>query len=235
MDTRDIHELTAAYALDALGPDEAAEYEAHLGRCERCRDELAALSEAAAALAWGVESPAPPARLRSSILAAAAAERRNVVPLPARPWLFRTMAAAAAVAACAALGLGVWASSLSSSLGRERSARAADLRAVEILADGASQRIVLSGANGLVAVSPGGEGVLVVRRLLPAPSGRTYEAWVIPEGGSPSPAGLFRGGGATTLVRLGRAVPAGATVGITVERAGGAASPTGTPIFTART
>jgi anti-sigma factor RsiW len=37
----DLHDLTAAYALDALDPDEAREYEAHLARCERCRAERA--------------------------------------------------------------------------------------------------------------------------------------------------------------------------------------------------
>jgi len=45
----DIHDLTAAYALDALGPDEVDEYEAHLGQCEQCRAELAELNEPVAA------------------------------------------------------------------------------------------------------------------------------------------------------------------------------------------
>jgi hypothetical protein len=30
-----VHELTAAYALDALGPDEERAYEEHLARCEQ--------------------------------------------------------------------------------------------------------------------------------------------------------------------------------------------------------
>ena len=102
MDSVSIHELTAAYALDALEPDEAQAYEAHLRDCERCRTELASLREGADALAWGVESPAPPARLRASILDAAGAERENVVPLVHRSRLFRVTAAVAAVAACAA-------------------------------------------------------------------------------------------------------------------------------------
>src|ERR1700716_4770443 len=84
----DIHELTAAYALDALDPEERVTYEAHLAQCARCREELASLGETATALAFGVTSPAPPERLRSQILAAATAERENVVPLPMRrPWL----------------------------------------------------------------------------------------------------------------------------------------------------
>jgi anti-sigma-K factor RskA len=231
MDTRDLHDLTAAYALDALDADETAAYEEHLAQCERCRTELAELREGAAALAFGVESPAPPPALRARILEAAAGERENVVPLrPRRPWL----AAAAAVAACAAVGLGVWAALLQRSLSSERSARAADARAFAILADRASRRVPLSGGNGVMAVDPQGQAVLVVRRLADAPAGKTYEAWVIPRGGAAKPAGLFSGGGATTVVALARPVPPGAVVAATVERAGGAAAPTQAPFLRAQ-
>lgn len=235
MDVRELHDLTAAYALDALDADEAEAYEAHLARCERCRAELAALSETAGALAWAVDAPPPPPALRARILHAAAAERVNVVPLPGRPvWIFRATAAAAAVAACAAVGLGVWAGLVSRSLNHERSARTADERAAQILADPASRRIGIPGHHGLVAVSPEGEGVLVMGKMPAAPAGRIYEAWVIPRGGAPKPAGLFHGGSAVTVVQLRQPVPRGAVVAATVERSGGVPAPTRTPIFSAR-
>ena len=102
----DVHDLTPAYALHALDEGERGRYEEHLPRCERCREELALLTESAAALAWAVEAPAPPPALRTRILDAAAAERGNVVPLRRlRPWQ-----GLAAVAACAAIGLGIAAS-----------------------------------------------------------------------------------------------------------------------------
>ena len=69
----DAHDLTAAYALDALDPDEAEAYERHLSQCEECREQLAELNETATALAFTTVAPAPPARLRASILDAAAA------------------------------------------------------------------------------------------------------------------------------------------------------------------
>ena len=59
-----IHELTPAYALDALDEVDRATYEDHLARCEDCQRELAILSGAAASLAYGVEAPPPPADLR---------------------------------------------------------------------------------------------------------------------------------------------------------------------------
>ena len=68
METDAIHELTAAYALDALDEAEVREYEDHLARCPRCRDELASLGEAAAALAYAADAPAPPPALRTRIL-----------------------------------------------------------------------------------------------------------------------------------------------------------------------
>jgi anti-sigma factor RsiW len=107
MDANALHDLTAAYALDALDPEDARAYEEHLARCERCRDELASLSEAATALAYASEAPQPPPELRARILQQAHRERANVVPLRPR-WVY-PVAAAAAVAAGAALALGIWA------------------------------------------------------------------------------------------------------------------------------
>lgn len=231
----DVHELTTAYALDALGQEERETYEAHLAQCVPCREELASLGEAAATLAFGVVSPPPPARLRERILTTAAAERENVVPLPMRrPWLVRSTAAAASIAACAAIGLGIWAGTLSHSLDRARASSASAQAIAQVLANPGSQKTALKGGSGTLAVDPAGRGVLIVRRLPAAPSGRTYEAWVIPAGGMPHKAGLFTSAGSTTMVPLAN-VPKGAVVAATVERAGGVDQPTQTPIFSAQT
>ena len=103
----ELHDLTAAYALDALDADEAEAYERHLGQCEDCRVQLAELNEPAGALAYGTVAPAPPPRLRAAILEQAAAERSNVVPLLRRRWVARGLAVAAAAAACIVVGLAV--------------------------------------------------------------------------------------------------------------------------------
>jgi anti-sigma-K factor RskA len=196
----DVHDLTAAYALDALEPAEADEYEAHLGQCEECRAQLAELNEAAGALAFGAVSPAPPAHLRESILAAAAAERSNVVPLfRHRRWTPRVLAVAAA-AACVAVGFGI--SSLESS-GTQ----------------------VISAA---VVLAPDRTATLHLGGLAAAPQGKTYEAWIIPAGGAPRPAGLFAG---QTLSLRGK-LPPHATVAVTLEPARGVSAPT-TPVLIA--
>src|SRR5262245_42677471 len=105
----DPHANVASYALHALDEGESRDFEEHLAVCERCREELAGLKEAAAALAYGADGPAPPPELRDRILAQARAERPNVTSLPARrrSWT-APLAAAAAIAASVAIGLGVW-------------------------------------------------------------------------------------------------------------------------------
>jgi anti-sigma factor RsiW len=221
----DLHDLTAAYALDALDPKEAREYEAHLARCERCRDELASLSEAAGALAYAAEAPMPPAELRARILQQAQRDRPNVVPL--RPRRLAPLVAAAAVAACVAVGLGVWAASLSNKLDRRDAELRAQERVTAILAAPSSRTI--SFGRGALVVGRNGEAALVVQNLKDPPTGKTYEAW-ISAGGAPRPAGTFEGGEIVS-VPLDGAVKPGASVLVTVERDGGVDAPTQKPFL----
>jgi anti-sigma factor RsiW len=231
MGSLSIHDLTAAYALDALDADEAREYESHLAHCDRCRSELAAFSSTAVLLAHAAETPAPPSHLRERILVAARAERSNVVPLRRRRTLAVT--AAAIAAAAAAVALGIWAASLSRSLDSERSARARADHVLALVADPAAQHIALQGRAGSLVVGPSGEAALVITRLQHAPGGKTYEAWVIQKG-RPQRAGTFGGGGATIVLPLQRSVPSGAIVAVTVERRGGVDAPTTQPILSAK-
>ena len=230
MEQLSVHDLTAAYALDALDSEETRTYEEHLATCPECRQELAGLSRAAGALAYAVDSPAPPAALRGRILEAARAERANVVPLRPR-WTVAAKVVAAA-AACAAIGFGVWAASLSRSLEHERSAREQADRALAVLSDPNASRTALTGsAGGSLVVSKNGEAALVVSRLDPAPPGKTYEAWVI-ENGEAAPRRDVRRGGDLSVLRLDRSVPNGAQVAVTLEPAPGRDQPSGPMVAT---
>jgi anti-sigma factor RsiW len=224
MESLTVHDLTAAYALDALDADEAREYEEHLAHCERCQRELASLGSAAASLAYATDSPAPPAALRERVLSAARAERPNVVPLRPR-WTFAAKAITA-VAACLAIGFGIWAASLSRSLHSTRDARDQAERALAVVSDPTAQRVPLQGASGSLVVGRSGDAALIVNRLDTAPTGKTYEAWVIQDG-MPRRAGTFDGGGDTSVLPLERAVPKGARVAVTVEKDGGVDAPQG--------
>ena len=228
MEADALHDLTAAYALDALDAEDARGYERHLAHCERCQSELAELSESAGALAYASEAPLPSAELRGRILDQAKAERPNVVPL--RPRWLRPVIAAAAVAACAAIGLGLWAVSLSGKLDRRDAELARQQRVAQILAQPGSRKI--SFTRGTLVVGPNGEGALVLNKLADPGSDRTYEAWVA-DGGAPQPAGLFSGG-TGVAVPLDQPVRDGATVMVTEERAGGTETPSQAPFLIVR-
>ena len=223
----DLHELVAPYALDALDHDERERFERHLAECERCTAELAELQGAVGALAVAAEGPEPPASLRGRVLEAARADGAGkVIPFPRRRWAFPVAATLAAAAAIVAIGLGVWATSLSHSLDREREAKDSYAQALRLLGGGAQAKALVDAEGALLVRPDGGKAALVVCGLSAAPSGKTYEAWVI-EGGTPRPAGLFRGGSGCPPVLLEREVPDGAVVAVTLERKGGVQKPTG--------
>jgi anti-sigma factor RsiW len=201
---QDLHEQVAAYALDALDDHERDAFEAHLDGCERCRTELAGLTETAGSLALAADAVPAPAGLRDRILAAAREEGpSNVVAIA--PHRRRRLAIAAAAAA-AALAVALYAALSGGGSGSERAA--------------------------LSVATSGGVTTATVTGLSDAPSGKTYEVWVI-DGNTPKPAGLFAGGG-EQVITLTRPAPGGSTVAVTLERAGGAKAPT-TPIIVSTT
>ncbi len=125
---RDEHlELCAGLLLGALDAADRAELEAHLaGGCAVCDGELARLSQSVELLAYSLPQQAPPAALRSRVLAAvqaaAAAEPRGasapatapdpraarVIELPRRQSNFAAWGWAAAAAALAIASFVTW-------------------------------------------------------------------------------------------------------------------------------
>lgn len=71
------HDDLAAYAVDALEPDERAAVEAHVATCAECQAELAGHREA---LSWVVEDEQPPPWLWDQIAADARAVRPGTAP-----------------------------------------------------------------------------------------------------------------------------------------------------------
>lgn len=219
----DLHELTAGYALDALDPDDRERYEEHLATCEACREELQSFWLVSSALAHAAGGPAPPASLRERILEQARSERQNVVPLRRRLSV-PVLTSAAAVAAVAALAVGLWATSLSRSLDDARGELA-------LLAHPDARNFETAHGEASLVVTSDGKAALVVRKLAPAPEGKDYEIWVF-ESGIAHRAGLFERAG---VALLSRRVSPGQLVAVTLEADGGVEAPTGQQIFTAST
>ena len=73
-------EDVAAYAIGALEPDEAAEFERHLAGCEQCRRDLRWLAPAVSSLGESVERREPPASLRTELMATVREEAATAPP-----------------------------------------------------------------------------------------------------------------------------------------------------------
>src|SRR5258708_38324124 len=144
------------------------------------------LRATAASLAHDAPAVAPPPELRSRILATARAERGNVVPL--RPRWAVPAAVAAAVAASAALGFGLWATTLDHTLGNRDAALRNQARALAVAASPDARRIALTGGYGALVVTSNGRAALLLADLPEPGAGKGFEAWVV-SGGSAAPAG----------------------------------------------
>lgn len=238
--TTDVHTLSGAYALNALDPSEAAEFEQHLAACAACRDEVAELQQAAA-LMGAAEQSAAPASLRARVLDAVdrtpqvpptvaggptspESSPGTVTPLRSRP-VRRFLVAAAAVAAVVVGGVVVTDAMRDDDPGSVLSAgvtevlRASDAQAATVdTTNGGKVTVAMSGSAGRMAVDTSGLPDLDAERV--------YQLWTVREGVMASAAVLedHRTGASMDLPEE------GFQVAITVEPAGGSEQPTSDPV-----
>ena len=217
----------AAYALAALEPGEAAEFERHLAGCERCQAELRWLAPAVQSLPESVERQEPPRRLRESLMAEVRADaRRAGVEQPARErrillpgWLRGSKLRLAA-------GFAVVLLAVAAVAGYEIGKGGSD--------EGGAQTVVSHQPGGVTVamVREGDGGTLKLAGVQQLPPGKVLEAWVRREGTvEPVPA-LFvpdREGRAETRIADMSGVD---TVMVTKEPQGGSEEPTSSPIAT---
>jgi anti-sigma-K factor RskA len=198
--TRDLHSLAAAYALDALDPDERAEFEAHLAVCERCIADVAEFGETAATLAES-SGIAPPAHLKATVMSrlesidqvvpsqAATPPTKTADPMPVADLAIRrrrrfslpSLLAAAAVVVLVVVGAVVISADRGGSEFDDVAA-SADAVVTRLDGTGGSFRVAYSAQRDRVALR--GEDV---DDLEP---GLRYALWAIADG-TPVPAGLF--------------------------------------------
>ena len=229
MNCDEVRELAGAYALGALSPEEARELEAHAESCA-LHEDLRTLVQAAAALPLAAPEREPPPALRERVVAAVTSaparrpeERSGIAPEVSPPIapLSRLAAArwipyAAAVAfAALAIALGAWGLT-----------NGGDLDATEHVT-------VASGGERLRLVHLPQEDVAIVtvEGLAPAPTGHSYQLWVIHDG-APRPAGLLAAAsGESEPLLLEAPFAPGDAVAVTIEPVGGSALPTTEPLL----
>ncbi|MFD5074223.1 anti-sigma factor domain-containing protein [Streptomyces sp. NPDC058371] len=243
MNSADLHTLAGAYALDALDPDERAAFEAHLDSCAECRQEVDEFAATAVRLALATSVTPPPA-LKGAVLRRITEVRQE----PPRATTPRTRgsglrystrgagrwALAACLAAAALGGVATWqhqeARQARQEVGRAQ-AEAERLAAVLTAPDARTHTARLpDGARGTVVVSKSlNRAVFTASGLASLPEGKTYELW-FSERGSMRPAGLLDAHRADQAVVMDGPVGGAGGMGITVEPAGGSATPSLPPV-----
>jgi anti-sigma-K factor RskA len=233
MDHVEAAESLGAYALGALPDDQAASLDRHLEDCDRCRQDLAQLKQAADVLPAAATPVKPPAELRSRIIAIVDAEAELLHaagPAADRPpsrrwdrwrgWTARPAFAAGSIAAALVVGA-VGGAALS---GRGGSDPNGGTRVAQITDPAASRT-----ARAWLRVYDG-RARLVVRGMPWPTRGRVYQVWVQGAGRKPVPAGaLFavRTGSVEIPGRLRR----GERVLVSSEPQGGSPAPTRPPVI----
>ncbi len=236
-------ENLAAYALDALPPDEANRVEAHLATDADARNLLAEYRAVVNLLPYGASASgdAPPAPLRGATLArarAARAARSRATPLR---FLSRGSRVFAAVAACLVLGallLGTLAST--GGLGNgvvapQPVTLASILNTPGLVAYEMVPEAIAPGATGRVYLTPDHRYMaLTLQGMPPTPEGRAYQLWFRNADQVRESINVFTPD-ASGKVEFVRPIPPSPTpyitCGITQEPAGGSPGPTGSRVI----
>ena len=230
-----IRDDAAAWVLGALSEEEARDFQRLLETSAVARKEVEELRPVADALPFAVEPEAPPAELRSRIMAVVDSEAQllhAVDPSADRPaerrrarrWVGLLRPVPLAAAACALLLAGLAAGLLVAGDGGEPA------RTVAAQVTGAD----MAGTRARLEIDDG-RGELVVDGMPAAGPGRVYQVWLVHEGETePVPAGsLFevdRSGHGTASVTDVKDVE---TVMVSSEPDGGSERPTTKPVLAA--
>ena len=224
-------ELAGAYALGALGPEDTAEFEAHLAGCAACRADVQAFREVAGFIAGAVPPATPDPALRERVMR----EARRVRPLrrtPLVPWL----AAAAALVLALGLGAAYQRQRRDLAAAQDSLARQEQLIAVVLSPDAQTVALASKGQPPSVRLfwNPQQRRIVIsARNLPPASAGRTYQLWAIAQGKAPVSVGIFNTAPDGRLITS-LDVPAGLVfqvTAVTEEPAGGSPQPTQTPFL----
>ncbi|WP_221350507.1 anti-sigma factor [Streptomyces beigongshangae] len=246
MKTADLHTLTGAYALHALGEEEATAFERHLVNCAACTEEVREMRETAARLGI-TASITPRPELRAHVLRTIGTVRQSgprlaAFPSPgprsrsrSRSRRMSRWALTACVAVAAALGgTTVWQHERAQDATEQarRTEQRADSLATVLAAPDARTRTArfADGATGTVVVSRSLNRAAFVTAGLTEPSaGKVYELW-FDDGGTMRPAGLLNTTRPVTAVLMSGGVGNASGIGLTLEPAGGSTRPTSPPI-----
>jgi anti-sigma-K factor RskA len=231
----DIHQLAAAYALDAVDERERAEFEAHYPTCPVCRPEVTGFRETLWQVAASVAVP-PPTSLKASVMDEIGTTRQlspllpdSVVNLAAHRQRRQTMMRALTVAAALLLiATGAFI------VGRRSNGDDYAKAAAAVIGRPDTRITTLDGTvsgSFRVAWSPSAGRIIVMGDGLADPgTGKAYELWLVDDSGAHAVRLLDKAKGQ----KVRRVLPINGSPkqwAITVEPEGGVDKPTGQIIF----
>ena len=244
----EIGELLASYALDAVVGDECRVVEGHLEQCPRCRAELDAFRDVAAALGNTVaplpeglwlsivsrlthdedEPPAMPQLLPDPVVATPAAARRRHRRVATRGG-FAAVGSMLGAAAAAAAILGFGLIRTNDEVSRPQAAPASQPTGVISALETPGHKVINLGNGNARTLAQfvlvEGRGYLVSSTLPALRSSETYQLWGVVEG-QPISLGLLGQSPSDSVFTLaGSAVPS--QLRITVEPSSGSVVPSG--------
>jgi len=250
------------YALGALDGEEKQAFEAHVRVCAACAQELDAARQRVALLGLTAPPAAPPAHVKDALLRQVRAERTaqarragGFAPEEKQPrssgWGWLTPAFGVAAVVFAALAAAIWMKDVRDN--RRIQELEGQLAAVHSqsaqIARAAHETDHLLGMPGtmhvVLAAQPGGPGgragilynphmgmAMCAGEIAPAPSGKSYQLWLVPMTGEPVSLGVFSAANETMTVVV--HVPPGLeprAFAVTVEPRGGMPQPTGPKVL----
>jgi len=242
MTHEELNDLYELYALGVIDPDERAEIEEHLAnKCPQCRAGVRRAVSLNTFFGTLPEVMDPPKRLRGRVLASVGAE-----PASSRFLAFlRILVPAFLTIVIAIVGMDSYRRGQDLASAREEIRRSsAELQKVQaafrLLNLPDTKQVVFGQGqpqppHGRVFVNHDRGVLLLASNLPPAPIGRIYEMWLIPQGGAPVAAGLFQSDsqGEALYVMNGMVAANTSAVAVTVEPEAGSQAPTTTPIIVA--
>jgi anti-sigma-K factor RskA len=234
----EVHGAVGSYVVDALDPEERAEFESHLTTCEYCQTEVDKLTEAVSRLATLGVTP-PPAFVRGNVLGDIS--RVRPLPAPADPAPARTavdelhvrrlrrrthvLTALVAAITLAAVSLGGWTYAV---LRQQQTTQTTTTQLQTELLAAPDARIYP------VELKAGGHGSFVVARSLNRAAfvgdlpvlqpERRYQLWTIGRNGQPRP-DLLLDGGTSQAEELRTPVADAIGLAVSIEPSAGATTP----------
>jgi anti-sigma factor RsiW len=251
-----VHALTGAYVLDALDPDEAATFRAHLDTCPECRQEVATLTATVTRLAGSAAVAPPPGMLRdvmaqvgrtpqaTPFVARPAADERaddDAVTTPReRPAPTRIAARrdarrrwpALVAAAAVMVGVAVGGTVAYRDHQADRAVAAMQSEVMRIVSapDAVTHDLDLGATHVVMSAEMAKAAVMGEEVPMPAQSGMVYQVWMLHADGSADPGPTFMPHGGDVMAVVEGDLSAVTALTVTVEPDGGSASPTGEPV-----